>query len=251
MSNSGCNYKIKGGVFYKSNGEYPLKRLILQTFKQDDFKFHDYYGIIKTPEIYGYTISDNKATVRMEYIKGKLATDYILENDIDKCISKLQTIKNYINFNLVYSENAIIPNHVFHNKLDEITSKTNIKFGIQIPDLVVPTGYYHGDLTLSNMFWETKDDSIYFFDFLDTKPDTPYWDIAKLQQDLKYRWFLRNQEIDLDLDWKLRRLSSIIDSGYDLQTLKYFEYMTLARILPYVNKQTQNWIINKLGTIDV
>ena len=104
---------------------------------------------------------------------------------------------------------------------------------------------YHGDFTLENIL-HTKS-GFCMIDPVTIEYDSYIFDIAKLRQDLKCKWFVRN-ESNIYMNSKL----AIID-----HELSKFEYnddylliLMLLRILPYTkNNEDKNYLINEINNL--
>ncbi len=110
---------------------------------------------------------------------------------------------------------------------------------------LIPTGFCHGDLTLSNILFDTNSNRIDLIDFLDSFIESPLLDMVKFRQDTEYFWsfMLYHKQFDRT---KIKIILSYIDSNIDKHFRKYefynsyyqiFQLMNFLRILQYVNNR--------------
>ncbi len=113
----------------------------------------------------------------------------------------------------------------------------------------------HGDLTLANIIINCKKKKLILFDFLKTHNDNIIQDFAKLYQEFKLGWSSRYfdaikntrslivyQTIISNNQW--RSLDANLKKAIVIET-----YMTLFRILPFINlndKVTINWLLQSM-----
>jgi len=160
----------------------------------------------------------------LEYIQGADMISYLqtsnpkwLANFIITCIDQLKnTEKNVKDYTTTYNF-----------KLNWINS-TNLS--VSYSDLIekLPKFFnqsqYFGDLTLENILFN-KQKGFIIIDPATIEYDSWIFDLAKLNQDLTCKWFLRNSNINLD--HKLTSLKTHIENRYG----KIDNYMTIAMLL--------------------
>ena len=125
--------------------------------------------------------------------------------------------------------------------------------------LVVPVGYEHGDLTFSNILASHDGDSLVLIDFTLSPIETPLQDVAKLLQELRYRWSWRNRDLNNQemarLDANLRYVRSHVCRSFEDEfdeALFWITFLTIARILPYAQSSAElAWIIDALEKLDL
>ena len=115
----------------------------------------------------------------------------------------------------------------------------------------ISIGTCHGDLTFSNVIVK-KEGEVCIFDFLDPPIETPYEDAAKFLQDAKFFWSLNKYTGKCDktrvkIYWE--RASQIllaqIEEHCDIETLRKFQILGLARIIPYTSdKKIVRYLLN-------
>lgn len=169
-----------------------------------------------------------------------------------------------------------IENHIFLDKLDDILKKIKKKIFLNkfsnnyIPKfrsfLKNKAIYYpndlkcHGDLTLSNIIINQSQKKIFIFDFLKTYNDNIIQDYAKLYQEYKLGWSARYFEKKQKIRASIVYENIISNSDWQKldkkikKVLKVEVYMTLFRILPYINfkdKMTIRWIEKSIRKINL
>lgn len=121
-----------------------------------------------------------------------------------------------------------------------------------IPIEPLPVGECHGDLTLSNMIVASR--NVYLLDFLDSFVETPVIDLAKLRQDTKFGWSVfidpgiaPHQEMKLRqaLEYLDRKIRKFIEDAGLLAWYEFFEQLNLARIVPYLSRETERLFIDE------
>lgn len=133
----------------------------------------------------------------MEYIHGLDMKSYLLANSVPalthfliKTIGKLANNSTPKDYTSIYNE-----------KLKWVDSVDDLPFSknelISKLPTHIPQSLYHGDLTLENVMFAK--DTFYLIDAVTVEYDSYVFDIAKLRQDLKCKWFLRNSSLMLDV----------------------------------------------------
>lgn len=273
---------------------------------------------ISTPEIYGLKVpragEESNIVVDMEYIPFHDVAFIMLEQD--KAVNEwlIDAAISVVDYELTNSSSVPIKEVMpeFHKKANSIkeamtkspmlseeeieNTSEQIDILLQhydgLPELHIPVGTCHGDLTLQNMLVDPINRELCIFDFLDcfvvsplrscsciqnlwpsinisTSPvllidmirslqESPLQDLAKLLQDVRHQWFFTQVEIP---DGKEARAVATlaffhdkIRSDYEFyefwEALALFEYMCLARILPYMtNDREKRCILHGLQRI--
>lgn len=133
----------------------------------------------------------------IEYIQSLDVRTFLLYNSIEDLSSfLLLTLENL-------SRNKKIRDYsqVYDLKLREI-DYTRLPFNKseiyeKLPKMLFCSDYF-GDLTLENILYGV-DGKFYLIDGATVEYDSYIFDIAKLRQDLKCKWFLRNHKISLEI----------------------------------------------------
>lgn len=112
--------------------------------------------------------------------------------------------------------------------------------------IICPVGDYHGDLTLSNIVVSNSTSEIFLIDFLPSYVSTPLLDVAKIEQDLLYKWSYRHKntksarvDVALNYLYPTQELKSL--SKY-ARPLRIISLLNTLRIFPYITDEaTQKW----------
>ena len=200
---------------------------------------------IRVPEI--YSTGDDIYT--MEYIPGTLMKEYFLYNSVRVFTSYFCSLMNQ------FSENTIPKDYteVYEKKLRGIDFTqfpfTMVELVDRLPP-ILPSGLYHGDMTLDNIIFNDKRMEFVLVDPLTSDYDSYVFDIAKFGQDIRCGWFMRNEKTNL---------SSILQTIYD-DVYKDFPIISnnellilmLLRVFPYCRSEADKMFIkrevNKLWT---
>jgi len=111
---------------------------------------------------------------------------------------------------------------------------------------ILPASEYHGDFTLENILYDTKNDKFVLIDPLTTEFDSFVFDLAKLRQDLVCKWFIRND--DVYLDSKMHILIDKIGQFVHIDIHNdYLLIMMLMRVLPYTtNEKDKEYLMREV-----
>lgn len=217
---------------------------------------------IHTPTIFQNGYQKELFFFDMEFIKGKPIAEYISTASIKEISFFIQLITN----NVDNKKCAINTQKAFSEKINNL--KTAIQPGnnliLEAFKLVesyewnnIPTSPCHGDLTLENIII-TPDNKIYLIDFLDSFYNSWIIDIAKLLQDLEYKWAYRNQIQSKNRDDKLLFAKEtlinqvlLMDNGNKiLISVYYMLLLNFLRIIPYCKDlRTKIFINNCIKTL--
>lgn len=247
-------------------------RNIQSIIKQNNFKDHKIasFHVTSAKVRTTYPVIKSKKYYDMLFYDGK-SGDQILQR---ANIKEIKILKHWIKKNFFDKKIETfckLDVNIYLNKLNDILKKIkkkrflNIFTKKYIPDfknlLNSKNIYYpkaqqcHGDLTLANIIINYPKKKLILFDFLKTHNDNIIQDYAKLYQEFKLGWSGRYfdpiqntrslivyQNIISDIQW--RSLDINLKKAIIIET-----YMTLFRILPYINlkdKLTFNWVLQSL-----
>jgi RIO-like serine/threonine protein kinase len=205
-----------------------------RNYERLDFLYKEGYNV---PMI--YSMNDN--ILDMEYIHGLDMKNYLKSNDVSKLLTFiLQTLVSF-------SANIKMKNYtnVYYEKLKWLDSCKEFPFTKE--ELIsklpksLPQTKYHGDFTLENILRTEKD--FYMIDALTSEYDSYIFDIAKLRQDLESKWFLRNDNIKLDV--KLKNLQDEILEFYPIVNNNALVILMLLRVYPYSKDEANKQFIMK------
>jgi hypothetical protein len=193
------------------------------------------------PAIYGI----HKNNFEMEYIHGLDMKTYLTTHSHEPLInflidlfdkfSDITEIKNY-------RETYIL-------KLAEIEFQDDFPFTKEelldrLPN-VVPQTEYHGDLTLENILYNDSRGFV-LIDCQTVEYDSFIFDIAKMRQDLECRWFLRNDNVMIDV--KLKHIQKALVDRYPQSRNDYLLILMLLRVYRYTapNSQERKFILDRI-----
>jgi|LakMenE01Jun11ns_1017448.scaffolds.fasta_scaffold9755773_2 RIO-like serine/threonine protein kinase len=182
---SGCGVFLmgkRGNLFVRKTGNFQ------RNIQQQKVLLENFY----VPKIFNITESH----VDMEYIHGLDMRSFLIAHPANSLIDFLvSTIKKFAaqstskNYSDSYTSFLTQFNYSqFPFVAQELVDK--------LP-AVVPSGLYHGDLTLENIIYNTN----MGFAMIDCSVgiwDSYVFDLAKLRQDLHCKWFLRNNPAMLE-----------------------------------------------------
>lgn len=197
-----------------------------------DFLYKKGYNVPKL-----YVVNGN--CLDMEYIHGLDIKNYLKSNEIiglkHFIVDTLQSFK-IGSTKKDYTE-------VYHNKLQWLSNEfpfTKEELIEKLPK-ILPQSTYHGDLTLENIIH--TDQGFYMIDAMTSEYDSYIFDIAKLRQDLECRWFIRNDNLKLDV--KLKNLQDNILDAFPFANNDYLLILMLLRVYPYMKDDLNKDFIMK------
>ena len=242
-----------------------------QRNKQSDFfQSQNRYIGITTPRVRGSNDTGG-LYFDMDFVSYLPVSEQITTwspNSVSRFIERLAA---FLNVNA--SETAsVIETTALTAKIDQILERTTngdalSRYAISLverarqvipPSLSVPIGYEHGDLTFSNILSSHDGDKLVLIDFTMSPVETPLQDVAKLLQEVMFRWSWRNRELNNQemarLDANLRHIRAHVCRSFEAEyseALSWLTFLTIARILPYAQSaQDVAWVVDALETID-
>lgn len=241
-------------VICKSSNEEDKERLKKQINKQIEFfqKYQKNFNT-KTPKI--IKISEKK--IYMEYIYfSENIIDYLQVGNIKKIDWITKNIINIIEKYINLSKYEIIDDKIIDDKIRNIQEniknnlyideKNNIILKLfkrlkKIPNIKIPIGKCHGDLTFSNILIDYDDMNLFLIDFLDSFIESPLLDIVKIRQDTKYFWVTKMYNGNFDINScliSLKYMDNIFDNyfkKYEFYNKYYsfFEALNILRVIQY------------------
>lgn len=182
------------------------------------------------PKIYG-TI---KNWLDIEYIHGLDIKTYLKTHNHEHLLNFLIEVLDK------FSQNSIDKDYseVYKKKLNEIDF-SEIPFTAQelfdkLPKKF-PCSGYHGDLTLENIIY-SEDRGFFLIDCSSGEYDSYIFDIAKLRQDLECGWFLRKDNVKIDI--KIKLLQKALLERYPLANNDYLLILMLLRVYRHAKPNT-------------
>lgn len=162
----------------------------------------------------------------IEYIPSLDIKTYLENYSVDNLITFLiETLDK-----LSIHQTATDYQHIYKEKLKEIDlselSFTEKELLDKLPK-ELPKSNYFGDLTLENILYGS-DKRFYLIDAVSIEYDSYIFDIAKLRQDLKCKWFLRNSKVSLDV--KLNKIEREILNKFPESNNDYLLILMLLRV---------------------
>ena len=260
---SGCEISIKNGVVEKSSAEcYPIDRLQAQAEKQLAFSKISFEGVL-IPEIYDTRKTNNSFVIEMEYLSCLNSIQYLNRASKEQLDTLAKILFKFIEDNTENSEVVKIEGEIVSKKFESVKKLTGIKTLDQVferyyvDEFELPVGLCHGDLTLSNILFSQGSNEIVVIDFLDSFIESPIIDIAKIRQDTKHKWttfiyakHYDKNKIEISLEYLDNKLDSMFQEFFFYKYYKLFQFMNLARILPYSrNQKTTDYLMKEICSI--
>lgn len=263
---SGCQIDVvseESGIYvYKSTAapKY-LKRLALQAKKQRAAA-EDEYQHIRVPQIFELQENADTTIIKMQYVYSKNFIEFFEQAGFEQVDYLIGALKYFVEHEITKCELQKVAPKIFQDKFAEIKGKcfTNPLYEgneeilsilnrseqvfNSLPELTMPIGICHGDLTFSNILFNGN--NYYLIDFLDSFIETPLQDIVKIRQDTQFRWSQLMYTKPYDAT-RLRIVCDKIDHEiHQYFTRKYQWYsdnysvvqlMNILRILPYAKEE--------------
>jgi len=181
----------------------------------------------------------------MEYISCLEMKKYLSFNKANKLVDFIQEIVYNLSKNTYEKDYT----ETYRNKLSKFDF-TKFEMPFTADELIdklpkiLPASEYHGDFTLENILYDTKNDKFVLIDPLTTEFDSFVFDLAKLRQDLVCKWFIRNDDVYLD-----SKLYLIIDklNNFVHNENHYLLILMLMRVLPYsTNEKDKEYLMREV-----
>lgn len=205
---SGCQIEVvrEGGQLYvvkSSRDPKYLDRLVLQAEKQLDASLPEYQHI-RIPRIYNIHRTDNLVSVKMDYVYSRNFVEFFEQAGFEQVGYLIDALRMYLEKEIEQSPLATVRREVVTEKFADVKKKTLGNKHLQgdkeieeiiekaqavfdaLPDMVMPVGKCHGDLTFSNILFNGN--NYYLIDFLDSFIESPLLDIIKIRQDTAWLW---------------------------------------------------------------
>lgn len=263
---SGCQIDVvseDSGIYvYKSTADPKyLRRLALQAKKQRAAA-EDEYQHIRVPLIFELQENADTTIIKMQYVYSKNFIEFFEQAGFEQVDYLIGALKYFVEHEITKCELQKVAPKIFQDKFAEIKGKclTNPLYEgneeilsilnrseqvfNSLPELTMPIGICHGDLTFSNILFNGN--NYYLIDFLDSFIETPLQDIVKIRQDTQFRWSQLMYTKPYDAT-RLRIVCDKIDHEiHQYFTRKYQWYsdnysvlqlMNILRILPYAKEE--------------
>lgn len=262
---SGCQIDIvndSNNLFIYKSTQDPkyIKRLYLQAKKQQE-ACNKTYLHIRIPEIFDIDKSEEHLIIKMEYVYSKNYVDYFEDAGFDNINYFIKALKIFVNEEIEDSPLQKVNTKIVKDKFEDVYRKCSVNehiahddeikdilesckkiFSGLSPEIEIPVGKCHGDLTFSNILFNGN--NYYLIDFLDSFIESPLLDLVKIRQDSKYEWSRLMYEDEVDMV-RLGIISSKIDNEINRYYQKYewyqkyyhiFQLMNFLRILQYAKE---------------
>lgn len=276
---SGCQIDVvnEGGQIYvyKSTADPKyLNRLVLQAQKQQAAGSVEYRHI-RVPKIFGISRTDETVSIKMQYVYSKNFIEFFEHAGFEQVDYLIDALESFVEYEISKCELQKVSPKIFQEKFAEIKDKclsnpffqgnTDIKTILNrsehifrnLPELSIPVGLCHGDLTFSNILFNGN--NYYLIDFLDSFVETPLQDIVKIRQDTQFRWsqlmYIKRYDavrLRIICDKIDREIDQYFSRKYRWYTENYLlmQLMNILRILPYAHeKKVIDYLVDVLNQI--
>ena len=187
----------------------------------------------------------------IEYIQNIDMVNYLLHNSPVKLLDFIfESVDNLSKVNYGNKDYS----GIFYDKTKFITedSYKDLVFCqdelLKSLENVLPNTDYFGDLSLDNILFDTNKNKFVLIDGLTSVYDSYVFDLAKLSQDIKHKWFIRNKKIYIN--HQLNYLDKELSKKYDVYDNKYYSILMLLRILPYSqNEKDRKFLMMKVNKL--
>lgn len=107
---------------------------------------------------------------------------------------------------------------------------------------------YFGDLSFDNILYDIQNKRFVLIDGVTTEYDSVIFDLAKLTQDIKCKWFIRNEKVYINQH--LNFLNRELSKRYEHYNNPYHSILMMLRVLPYHrNEKDKNFILKRVNEL--
>lgn len=205
---SGCRIDVvrEGGQLYVDKSTHDpkyLDRLVRQAEKQLEASLPEYQHI-RIPKIHRIDRTAGMVNIRMDYVYSRNFVEFFEQAGFEQVGYLIDALKMYLEKEIEESPLTTVSREVVKEKfadvrkktlgnkylqgdkeIEEIIEKSRTVFDA-LPDMIMPVGKCHGDLTFSNILFNGN--NYYLIDFLDSFIESPLLDIVKIRQDTAWLW---------------------------------------------------------------
>lgn len=185
------------------------------------------------PKIYRY----DGECLDLEYIHGLDIGNYLTQHSIDNLQDFILTQLEEFSLNTIDKDYT----KIYHNKISWVDDRLDLPFtSLELIDRlpkILPSSEYHGDMTLENILFSNNE--FFLIDGTTTEYDSYIFDIAKLRQDLECKWFLRNDNLKIDV--KVNSLQHTILEKYPLANDDFLLILMLLRVLAHASVESKEY----------
>lgn len=205
---SGCQIEVvreSGQLFVDKSSRDPkyLDRLVRQAEKQLEASLPEYQHI-RIPKIHKIDRTDEMVNIRMDYVYSRNFVEFFEQAGFEQVGYLIDALKMYLEKEIEQSPLTTVSRNIVTEKFEDVKKKTLGNKHLQndteieaiieksqavfdiLPDMVIPVGKCHGDLTFSNILFNGN--NYYLIDFLDSFIESPLLDIVKIRQDTAWLW---------------------------------------------------------------
>lgn len=274
---SGCQIDVvregRELFVYKSSRDLKyLDRLALQAEKQKTAAIPELQHI-RVPKVHEIVRTDEMVIVKMDYVYSRNFVEFFEQAGFEQVNYLIEALIKYLELEIEQSRLTAVKRDVVTEKFDDVKKKTlsnkhlagdkgiesilemSQKVFDELPDMLMPVGLCHGDLTFSNILFNGN--NYYLIDFLDSFIESPLLDIVKLRQDTAWLWSQLMYVHPCDtvrLRIAFNKIDREIDSYFSgkyewyAQYYKPLQLMNFLRILQYAHEpKVINYLKNAIN----
>lgn len=205
---SGCRIEVKREgrdlfVYKTSDDSAYLDRLVLQAKKQRAAAEPELQHV-RVPKVHEIKRNASTVSVKMDYVYSRNFVEFFEQAGFEQVNYLIDALIKYLEFEIAQSPLTMVRREIVTEKFENVKTKTltnpylannpdvkqilnkSKKIFDELPDMLIPRGMCHGDLTFSNILFNGN--NYYLIDFLDSFIESPLLDIVKLRQDTAWLW---------------------------------------------------------------
>lgn len=213
--------------------------------------------------------AQNSVEIVMPYMHGLSGADFALHGNRTIARDLSRSLTAMLMDSMSKASIGDIPSQIFVDKIDQVVAACHQSallpevlvlrdrvhcIAQEHPQLKIPLGVCHGDLTLSNMIF-SQGQGLVLIDFLDTFLESPLQDLAKVSQELEFGWSSRHLDENLRVKGAVFASAAMPDyvqflySSFPVSSL-LFKTLCIARIVPYAHDEaTHRWLARTMATL--
>ncbi len=190
-------------VYKSSRDPKYLDRLVLQAEKQKAAAVPKLQHI-RVPKVHEIKRTDDLVSVKMDYVYSRNFVEFFEQAGFEQVNYLSDALIKYLELEIAQSPLTTVKREAVTDKFEDVKRKTlankhldgdreiesilekSQKVFDALPDMLMPVGLCHGDLTFSNVLFNGN--NYYLIDFLDSFIESPLLDIVKLRQDTAWLW---------------------------------------------------------------
>ena len=213
--------------------------------------------------------SGDAVEIVMPYMHGLSGADFALHGNRSIARDLSRALAAMLMDGMSKASVADVPSSVFVGKMNQVVAASQrspllaqavalqeqiLQIAQEYPQLTIPLGACHGDLTLSNMIFSQQQDLV-LIDFLDTYLESPLQDLAKISQELEFGWSSRHLDENLRVKGAIFAAAALPDYvrflyGSFPTAARLFKILCIARIIPYAHDDaTHQWLARVMARL--